>query len=266
MKFPSFLNSGARGVSPRVSLLEPLLDPLLGTLLGAVVIGSLASCDGNGPKVIQGSGPVVREQRTRRPIERIHVEGYVDLSIEILPSEKGSLPESNGPDTLIFLEGASDLLGWVETELEGDILRIRFRDGVRLDPLPSIEVQTGHLVELSTLGSGDVHLRHVQPLATRGAALALKVTGSGDIHADGALHALEIQHIGSGDLDLRKLISGTVTYSGLGSGDAALHVEETLTSSLNGSGDLTLYGPVPEERVTSSVLGSCELIRIRVPR
>lgn len=231
--------------------------------LGGAAIGGLTSCPGDGHVVVAGTGPIVQEQREFRPIERVEVLGQVDLSIQVLPPAPGALPESTPPETMVFLEGASDLLHWVETTLDGDTLTLRFRDDVRLDPLPSIEVQTGRLVEVSTLGSGDVRLMGVVASATRGHPLEISALGSGDVHADGACELIEVSHFGSGDIDLRKLVGRVVSYSGMGSGDAWLQATDSLTSSLAGSGDVFLLGDAPDERVQSSTLGSGKLVRLR---
>ncbi|QDV07145.1 hypothetical protein Poly30_26640 [Planctomycetes bacterium Poly30] len=240
-----------------------ILKALALSSLGGAALGGLTACPGGGPTVIRGSGPVVQEQRTFRPIERIELRGRVDLSVLVLPSEEGALLESTGPETVVFLEGASDLLSWVETTLDGTTLTLRFRDDVRLDPLPSIEVQTARLLGISSVGSGDVRLSGVTSFATRGSALSIAMTGSGDLAAEGAVDTLEVRHVGSGDLDLRHLRSRTASYSGLGSGDAWVHVKDSLRSRLTGTGDLYLLGDVPDERVDSETIGSAELRRER---
>ncbi len=222
-----------------------------------------AGCGGDGPRVIHGTGPVVREQRVYRPAERIEARGYTNLAIEALPLEPGSLPESSGGDTVVFLEGAQDLLAWVETSLSGDTLTISFREGVRLDPLPSIEVQTSYLVSLSSFGSGDIQLRGLTPASTRGESLELEFLGSADFHAEGEVSTVKIDQIGSGDLNLRGLHSRHVRYSSLGSGEAWLHASESVDASLKGSGDLHIHGSVPDERNSSSVLGSGKVFRVR---
>ncbi len=154
------------------------------------------------------------------------------------------------------MEGANDLLRLVETKIVDDTLVIRFKDGVRLDPLPSIEVHTTHLVALESRGDGDLRLQGVVPSCTRGQVLELTLKGSGDVRGDGSLERLSIQHLGSGDVDLRALNAETIDYAGYGSGDARLCASEALESNTYGCGDLFIYGTVPDERMKVSPVGS----------
>lgn len=232
-------------------------------LLAGLSLGATTGCGPDGPKVIHGTGPVIRQQREYRPADTIKVEGYTDLVIEVLPLGPGALPEDSGGPTVVYLEGAADLLDWVETDLSGDTLSISFRDGVRLDPLPSIEVHTSYLVELESLGSGEVRLSGLSPSSTHGEPLGLQFMGSADLQAEGTVGELRVEQIGSGDLDLRGLQCASTHYSGLGSGDVWVHVTESLSASLKGSGDLYLHGTVPDERVETSVLGGGKIIRVR---
>ena len=230
-------------------------------MLGAL-FGILAACGPDGPRVIHGTGTVDRELRDFLPLQRIQVEGYTDLAIEVLPMEPGQLAESSGPGTFVYLEGAEDLLPWVETDVSGDTLIISFREGVRLDPLPSIEVQVGYLVELTSYGSGEIRLTGLTPRSTRGEPLKLQFTGSADLHAQGEVDDLEIEQIGSGNLDLRGLKSRSADYSGLGSGEVWVYATESVNASVKGSGDLYVHGPVPDGSVDASVLGGAKVIRV----
>ena len=238
------------------------VGPLIG-LLGGVLGGVTTGCGPDGPRVIQGTGPVVREHREFLPLNSIEVKGCAELVIEVLPVEPDRLIESSGPGTFVYLEGAEDLLEWVETDLSGGTLTISFREGVRLDPLPSIEVQVGYLLEVASYGSGDIQLRGLTPRSTRGEALELTFAGSANLQAEGHVDELQIEQMGSGDLELRGLKSREASYSGLGSGEVWLYVTESLDATLAGSGDLFIHGPIPDGRIDTSVLGSAEVIRVR---
>lgn len=245
---------------------RPLGGPgwALTCLSAASVAGWIASCGSGGPRVVHGTGPVVHEQRgPYRPTERIEIEGYTDLSIEVLPLQPGSLPESSGAGTVVFLEGAQDLLSWVDTSLSGDTLTISFRDGVRLNPVPSIEVHTSYLVQLTSRGSGDIRLSGLTPEATRGEALQLEFVGSADFQAEGEVGEVTVDHVGSGDLNMRFLHSREATYSGLGSGAAWIDASESVSASVLGSGDLHIHGAVSDERVATSKIGGGQVIRVR---
>lgn len=230
--------------------------------LTCLLVGGLAGCGPDGPTVIRGSGAVVRDTRVYRPADSIEVEGHTDLVIEALPLGPGALPESSGAETTVYLEGAEDLLDWVETTLDGDTLTVRIRDNVRLDPLPSIEVQSSYLVKVTSQGGGDILIRNLTPHSTRRNPLELDFTGSADLQVEGAVNEVTIQKIGSGDLDLRGLKVEHATYSGLGSGDVRVFVSDSLNAALKGSGTVFVHGPVEDERITSSVFGSGSVERV----
>lgn len=229
---------------------------------GAAAVG-LPGCGPDARPLVQGTGPVVQEQRPYRPIQRIHVKGGLSLMIRVLEPEPGALPESSGPETVVFLEGAQDLLSWVETTLDGDRLKLEIKDNARLDPLPSIEVQVGYLTDVVVIGSGDVDITDLTDRATRGEGFSLSVTGSAEVRASGAVGELDVSHVGSGTLDLRALVSQDADYSGVGSGEARLWASESFASSVQGSGSVFVHGTVSDERIQSSSIGSSELIRVR---
>ncbi|MEM8713221.1 MAG: DUF2807 domain-containing protein, partial [Planctomycetota bacterium] len=108
-----------------------------------------------------------------------------------------------------------------------------------------------------------VDISGVSVQATRGETLSLGVTGSAEVCASGSVGDLDVSHVGSGNLDLQALVAQTVNYSGVGSGQVRLWASESLTTSVQGSGDIFVHGAVADDRIRSSSLGSSELVRVR---
>lgn len=206
---------------------------------------------------------MVQEKRTLRPVERITVEGSLDLSLRVVGTGEERLPRfSSGGEAVLWIEATEDLLGFVEHEVDGNRLVLRTRGGVRLDPPPSLELTVRRLTELEARGRSDVILdlgepaEGSPPLTER---LALRTSGSVDVRGRGSVAVLDIQQLGSGDLRLGDVRAGRLHHSAKGSGTAWVHVEDTVDVELLGSCDLHLAGPASIERQVTR--GSCEVIR-----
>ena len=71
------------------------------------------------------------------------------------------------------------------------------------------------------------------------------VSGCGDIDAEGSVQKADLTVTGSGDIDVRKLQTGTMTINLSGSGDVKCESPAELTSQISGSGNITVYGRRP---------------------
>ena len=235
----------------------PILVPCLAAALGS-------GC-GDPVTVVRGTGSIVQEKRVLRPIEKIQVDGDFDVTIEVMDGaplqlvahqiasrvgEPSVEAAADGvfetvfgePQTLVWIEGPEDLISYVETEFERDRLHIGLAPGIKLDPMPTIEIRTRALSSLSSNGSGTIKLTSARrgdvPLET----LVLSCRGAGDVEAIGRVKRLEVHQQGSGDLRLMELWAEEVDHSSAGSGDAYLFVDRTLRASLIGSGDVVIKG------------------------
>ena len=106
-------------------------------------------------------------------------------------------------------------------------------------------------VEAVVAGSGDLYLKHLA--AAEGSFV---VTGSGDIAVveSGTVERLELNIVGSGDIDLRAVEARSAEVNVVGSGAAGLgRVRESVNCSILGSGDVRFDG---DPRVESVQLGS----------
>lgn len=253
------------------------VPPVAGRLaLASLSLGVLLTGCDDAVEVVRGAGSIVQEKRVLRPIDKIRIDGDFDVLIEIAdgaPLElvanrlakrmgepeveaaaEGVLSTMFGdPETIVWVEGPEDLLAYVRTEFHRDELRIGLRSGLRLDPMPTIEIRTRALRSLSSNGSGSIKLvtarRGDDPLE----ALVLSCHGAGDIEAVGRVRHLEVIQHGSGDVRLMELQAQDVDHSSVGSGDAYFFVDRSLKTSLVGSGDVVVKGaPKLDQRVRGS--------------
>ena len=214
--------------------------------------------------VVHGSGAPVQERREFRPVERVTVEGGLELTVQVVGNGDGPLaPFSRGGGSFLWVEAPEDIVHLVEHVVTGDHLTLRVREGLRLDPIPDLELTVRRLTELEALGSGDVELRLGRddspgspPMCDR---LRIVARGSVDVRGSGSVGALEILQEGSGDLRLDGLRAGALRHTSRGSGNAWARVDGPVEVELLGSCDLHLSGAAVIERLDAR--GAGEVVR-----
>ena len=201
--------------------------------------------------VVRGTGSIVQERRPLRHTDRVVLEGELDVSIDLVAAQSASV--GGVRDTVVWIEGANDLLEYVETEVvDGSELHVRYRDGVRLDPTPTIEIQCGRLVRLAALGAGTVRVQGLGAGVRDGEHVRVEAHGAVDVRGSGAVDRLVLVQTGAAELHLSKVAAREVEHSSTGAGDAWIHATDRVTTSLRGACDLHLKGDATGEQ---SVVG-----------
>ncbi|MBK7482676.1 MAG: DUF2807 domain-containing protein [Flavobacteriales bacterium] len=110
-------------------------------------------------------------------------------------------------------------------------------------------------LELNLKGSGDIHLGTVTGLSALKVLLAgsgdvvtenvevhgrtaVDLSGSGDVRIQGRTERLDVQVIGSGDVDAGDLQAESCGVNIIGSGDVVVHCTGTMDRSISGSGEV----------------------------
>lgn len=226
------------------------------TFVLAAVLALLATgCNMN---CIKGSGPVEERNFVIAPFTGIEVGGSIRVNIE------------KGPEQKITVSAQPELLALLNTEVQGDVWRIRTSKCWSSDAefsvhivtpslLNHIEVHgssdvttddvfgTGH-TELSTAGSGSISVSGINEKE-----LDLAISGSGAITIQGTCSELDASLSGSGDLHGKNLTANEVDLKVSGSGSAAIIAISKLDAEVSGSGTVR-YGGKPI--VHSSISGS----------
>lgn len=223
----------------------------------------LTACTARVP-VVHGTGAPVQERREFRPVERVTVEGGLELTVHVVGSGDGPLARfSQGGDSILWIEAPEDIVHLVEHVVSGDHLTLRVRDGLRLDPVPNLELTVRRLAELEASGTGEVDLRiggeaaaGSPPMCER---LRVVARGSVDVRGGGTVGALEILQEGSGDLRLERLRASSLLHRSRGSGKTWALVDGPVEVELLGSCDLHLSGDATIERL--DVQGDGEVLR-----
>jgi len=222
-------------------------------LLGFAAISGLQSCK----KV--GKGPVVSEER--------NVSGFQEVQSEV----GGDVYINRGPDYKMVVEGPADVLDVLSTEVNGDRLIIRIKNGVfvsgkklnihiTMPHLTGMQLNgSGNMEMLDTLiardlslkisGSGNLNLQHVEA-----ENIQAKISGSGGLNiATGSARSEVLETSGSGSMNLLNLQAEQVDIKISGSGNTRVFVTDYLKAKISGSGNIYYKGsPVIDVDISGS--------------
>ncbi|WP_028873469.1 head GIN domain-containing protein [Psychroserpens burtonensis] len=233
-------------------------------LIAALLNFTLLQAQWGGNK-IKGNGNTATLTRTTSDYDAVNCAGSFDYVLVA------------GTEGKITIEGESNLLEYIVTEVKGGKLIIKTEKGKNLDPsrnktikitIPFKAIDTvslsgsgdlwnedyinSDILDVSLSGSGDIVLT-IQTKSATG-----KVSGSGDLTLKGATNDLRAGVTGSGDFHGFDLKSTNTDVSVTGSGDAEVVCTGQLKAKVVGSGDIVYRGnPTKEDsKVTGS--GSIE--------
>jgi len=218
-----------------------------------------------GNKKIKGNGNVTIENRSTSDYDEIHCSGSLDYIL--VAGKEGNLK----------LEGESNLLEYVETEVKGNKLVIKTKNGAYLKPSGNrtikITIPFEDIEEISLSGSGDLWNEDVIKMSNLSTSITgsgdvvlmvnttnieAKVTGSGDLTLKGTTDNLTASVTGSGDFHGFDLDSNNTDVSVTGSGDAKVVSTVNLKARVSGSGDIRYKGNPQKEDTKVSGSGSIE--------
>jgi hypothetical protein len=166
-------------------------------------------------------------------LEHLRLKGSGEVFVRPLESD----------DLYVAVEGSGDIKLYAVKAKEAT-LQVSGSGDIQVIELQAPEVQ------LVLSGSGDIHLGELVAEETDAS-----VNGSGDmsLEGDGATHSLELNIVGSGDIDFRHLNAHSIEVNIVGSGTARVGASEELDVTIMGSGDV-IYAGRPE--IDQSIMGS----------
>jgi hypothetical protein len=189
-------------------------------------------------ETVSGSGRAVTQAREARGFSA--VELAIPGKMEIVQGDREGLA----------ITADDNLLPEIETVVERESLRIRFRRGLNVRTRTPIRI-TLHartIEAIAIAGSGDVLAPSINSRD-----LAVRVSGSGDVHLGGKADSLRVRISGSGEVKADRLEAQRAQVSIAGSGDVTVWARQALEVSLAGSGDVRYYG---DPTITRKIAGS----------
>lgn len=236
----------------------------LGAALAAAALAVTAcSYTGNGPLLTKDdlTGEQSTQARDLDGFTAVSIGGYADLTV------------TEGDEFAVTVTTDSGLQEHVTTRVDGQTLVISL-DFSYFGTAPAVDVAVTlpALTELDVSGSSDATVRASSPaalaikvsgsgdvdVAADPATLSVKVSGSGTVDAHGTVTTAQLTVSGSGDIHGKDLTAATANVTVSGSGGASVRVRDSLMAKVSGSGDVAYYG---DPHVTTDVSGSGDVSR-----
>lgn len=215
-------------------------------------------------KGIKGDGNMTTTTRSVGDYDQVKVSGFFDVQLVA------------GPEGSLTIEGESNLLEYIVTEVRDGALKIQVQKGKSLRPSNRMGIKitvpfqdisavtlsgsgdiwntdtiTADVFTTAVAGSGDVKL-NVQAQTVKAS-----LSGSGDLTLEGSTRSVEASLAGSGDLEARNLKAQQADARVAGSGDVTVYASNSIKARVSGSGDIDCYGN-PDKQDTK-VAGSGDI-------
>ncbi|UGQ48350.1 head GIN domain-containing protein [Massilia endophytica] len=204
---------------------------------------------------VQGNGSMGSETRIAAGTTGLEVESRrrIDMDVEV----------QVGPVASLQIEGDSNLLPLVRTEVSGGNMRIVVDQELRSAQPLRVRYTTPRLTKLETSGISRATVNGLN-----GGPLSVEHNGSGRTELRGRVDQLDARNNGSGSLVADALDAGTTRLALHGSGRISLgnvHGEQ-LMARVHGSGNLSAAGEVRNLDVSVNGSGDARLSGLRSER
>ena len=230
-------------------------------VLGIVGTATFSSCY-NTYKCESGKGKIVTQTLDLEKFSGVGLQSSVKV---FLSQGKKQQVEVKGHENHIELLKTKVKNGQWSIDFEKCIKDADFEVYISIPELDRVSVAgSGEVIgktpfevddlDISVAGSGDVVLN------VDGESVDMRVAGSGDISVEGKTKSESIKIAGSGDVKAGHLETDRCKVSIAGSGDASVHVNQSLTASIAGSGDINYSGNAKD--INTSVAGSGDVNRV----
>lgn len=224
----------------------------------AILIALFLCFTANSQSKIKGNGVMSTKTITVADYHKINVSGFYD--VELFAGKPG----------VITISGESNLLDFVQVDVENSSLNISTKSGKKIAPTSgktiTLKVPFENLSLINLTGSGDIKNKDLikttnlelkltgsgdVKLNINTTAVNATLTGSGDVVLTGKSNDIICKVTGSGDIDASELecLNANATVSG--SGDCKVFCTENLTARVSGSGDIDYKGN-PKTKDTKS--------------
>jgi hypothetical protein len=234
-------------------------------LLSLLAAVSFTSCDYITGERIRGNGNMKTEDRQVSSFNKISSHGSYDVYL------------TQGAGYSLRIEAEENLLPYIETYVNGDVLEIRTKDGYNLSTRRDMKVYISApaFSKVKTFGSGNIisqtKLNNTSPIQmevsgsgninvdVNAPEVRAELNGSGNIDLQGETRSFTGQIRGSGDIKAPNLKAETVTVDIGGSGNADVYASVMLNVEIKGSGDIKYRGGA---QVSQDIKGSGSLKKV----
>ena len=204
----------------------------------ALVVAAAGCGDDLGSERVEGSGTMTSEIREVGGFDRIAVQGFGRVNVEV------------GPAVSLTVAAEDNVLPLLVSEVDGSTLRLATEPNTSFRNIeePVYTVTVPALVGVSISGSGDVTVTGLSD-----DTFTVQISGSGDIHPTGRVDSLDVSINGSGSFHGENLTVADAAIDVSGSGSVVVNASDTLDVSIGGSGSVRYLG---DPTVSQSIGGS----------
>lgn len=198
-------------------------------------------------KKIKGNGNVVTVKRTTSDYDGISAGGSFDVILV------------KGKEGKITIEGEENIIPHIETEVSGNILKIKFKKNTNIRTTKRLTVTvtyesiesvalggSGNITSKSTIKSNDFTVALGGSgnitLSVDTDELSSKIGGSGNINLSGTANDLNCSIAGSGSIKAYDLSTNTLNATIAGSGNIRTTVKTKIKAKVVGSGSVYYKG------------------------
>lgn len=198
-------------------------------------------------KKIKGNGNVVTVHRTTEDYDGVSVGGSFDVILV------------KGKEGKITIEGEENIIPYIETEVKGNLLKIKYQKNtnIRTTKRLTVTVTYEDIDKVSLGGSGNITNEGTIKSSDFSAALggsgnitltidadeiSSKIGGSGNIKLKGTSNELNCAIAGSGSIKAYELSTDTLNATIAGSGSIRTTVKTKIKAKVVGSGSIYYKG------------------------
>lgn len=228
-------------------------------------VSALASCRFTNGKQVKGNGNQRTENRSLNNFSNVSSFGEYDVYL------------TQGSSYSVQVEADENLMSYIETAVNGDVLEIRTKDGYWLSTHNNMKlhITAPSFTKVKTFGSGNIisenKLNNNSPIRFEVAGsgdvkvelnapeVHAELNGSGNINLTGETKSFSGEVRGSGDIRASNLRAETVSVDIAGSGSADVYASVKLSVDVKGSGDVKYRGGA---QVSSDIAGSGSVKKI----
>ena len=231
-------------------------------LLFSTILLLFASC---GWRNVRGNGNVTTSTRSHRGFTAVKTAGSFDVYV------------TQGSQFEVKVEAEENLLNYILTEVDGDVLEIKVKQGVNLRPRKDMKIYitapafrglsiagSGNIIssnrlsyngtmKFSIAGSGDIQIPEVDA-----PEVTVKIAGSGNVEVNGSTRSADYRISGSGDIKCSNLKAENASVHIAGSGGVWLFASQELDVHIAGGGDVYYRGNPPQ--IKKRIAGSGNLV------
>lgn len=212
-----------------------------------IALVSLNSSAQWGSKRVKGNGKITTVTRNLDSFDRLSVGGSFNVELVYGKQEK------------VVITGEENIIPYLETEVDGNKLRIKFKRNTNIKTTRKLTVVVTYnsLESIALGGSGNITGKNTiktddMKLSIGGSGnidvaidsrySSASVSGSGDIHVEGNTEQLKCSIAGSGSIKAYDLSTQELKASIAGSGSIRTTVKERIKASIAGSGSIYYKG------------------------